>query len=63
MLVLEMESYLAVERGLHGDGATQHVRVEVLSVHELDARGGVAVAVQQMVNVVLVAVSRQDDVA
>ena len=63
MLVLEMESYLAVERCLHGDGAAQHVRVEVLSVHELDARGGVAVAVQQMVNVVLVAVSRQDDVA
>ena len=63
MLVHEVESYLAVERGLHGDGATQHVRVEVLAVHELDACGGVAVAVQQMVDVVLVAMSRQDDVA
>ena len=56
-------SYLAVKWRLHGDGTSQHVRVEVLAVHELDARRGVAVAVQQMVHVVLVAVSRQDDVA
>ena len=55
--------YLVVNGCLHGDGPTNHVWVEVLTIHELDAARGVAVAVQQVVDVVLVAVSPQDDVA
>ena len=61
--LLQQCAYLIVDGRLHGDGASQHVWVEVLAVHELDACRGVAVAVQQVVHVVLVAVSRQDDVA
>ena len=61
--MMNLEPYLAVEGRLHGDRASQHVRVEVLPVHQLDAGRGVAVTVQQMVYVVLIAMSSQDDVA
>ena len=51
---------LVVEGRRHADGSTGEVRVEVLSLPQLDAGRWVAVAVQQVVDVVLVTVPEQD---
>ena len=50
---------LVVERCAHADSATREVGVEVLSLSEVDTCRGVTVPIQQVVDVVLVAVSRQ----
>lgn len=47
---------LVVEGGAHADGAAWVVGVEVLAVPKLDARWRIAVAVEEMVDVVLIAV-------
>ena len=43
----------------HADGSAREVRVKVLSLPQLDARRWVAVAVEKMVDVVLIAVPEQ----
>ena len=52
---------LIVEGGAHADGATRVVGVEVLPVSKLDARRGIAVAVEEMVDIVLIAVPGKTD--
>ena len=56
-------TYLVVERRCHTDGPTGEVGVEVLPLADGDARGGVAVSVEEVVDVVLSSVTAQDDVA
>ena len=43
----------------HADGSAREVRVEVLSLPQFDACRWVAVAVEKMVDVILIAVPRQ----
>ena len=50
---------LVVEGRRHADGSTREVGVEVLSLPQLDAGRWVAVAIQQVVDVVLVTVPVQ----
>ncbi len=51
--------YLIVDGGRHADGSAREVGVEVLALAQLDAGGRVAVAVQQVVDVVLTTVPAQ----
>ena len=48
---------LVVEGRTHANSAARVVGVEVLTIPELDARGGVAVAVEKVVDVVLITMS------
>ena len=50
---------LVVERSGHTDSSTRVVRVEVLAFPQLDTCGRIAVAVEKMVDVVLVSVSKE----
>ena len=53
---------LIIERGGHADGAAWVVGVEVLPVSKIDARWGIAVAVEEMVDVVLISMPRKQEI-
>ena len=60
---LELATHLGVNRRRHADGPTLHVRVVVLAVAKVDSGRSLAVAVQEVEDVVLAAVARKSHVA